>query len=327
MTEQQQSGNPPPDLDPNALDDESAAGLGRWVLNSLNGFGNGFRSAFGNRQHDECSCDGDCRECDCDCATCQTVTDRVNAESGDEDGETTADSDGESDATDDPESADNDDESGGEPSGDQQQQQQQTDTEETNTMSDTDLDVDELAEQTPFDADAIEDMDSDQRATLESGIETDEETSTEADGGDEEPDSETVTVTETDTDDGDTVTVDAGEWDDMKQKVNSLSEREQERRSSQRERQKRIVVNARNDMTEDDVAAMDDDTLEHFADKYAGQAQGQAGGGTERVNYGAVPGGVDRTNSMGGDGGEESDFDAAVSREQYKSDNEDLFAD
>lgn len=176
--------------------------------------------------------------------------------------------------------------------------------EDASTQSDTDTDmsnddipsVDDLASRTNFSEEALEDFEDDELRTINAAAE--------ASDLDTEPDSdEDDTDTDTEDEQSDEPTGDGGtdagsdidlpdevvtqdDLADLEDTVDSIAETVNEKENAAKKEKARAVANAVEVLTVEDAMNLDDDRLESLAEEHAAGS---------RVNYGAVPGSVDRT--------------------------------
>lgn len=260
--------------DGDPVDPES---LGHRLLGMMDGLGLSTNAeGAGTHSHDhdgdgadDCGCGGTCDSCG---PTTNSTDDDDGADADDGDGDDDDAGDSATDTDDDP------------------------DDDTDDTMSD-DNDyterVERLADQTPFDADELAEMSDDQLTAIAGDQPSD-------DGGDADADADADdgatadTTADADADDGQAVTANA----ELVETVETLQEEVAELRSEKQNAQKRgdaeIVANAL-DMDVDAAMSMDEDHLSELADEHRDSVAPTAGATEPQVNYGAVPGQVDRS--------------------------------
>jgi len=289
-------------LDPEDVDDEQAASFGRRVLSHVPGFGGsgevGSDETDEKHNHDggDCGCGGECGEC--------TDGERTNSEEETDD-EANQEDTGESDMK------------------DELRQRY----------------IEGIDDSGAFDTDTLEEMEDGQIKAIAQGTDG-VEVEAGGDGGDDDGDgdggaggTESTDMTDStdspDLPDGMTA-VPEDEFNELREKVNTLEESEDERQETQREIQERIVLANMPDVDEDDVAAMGDETVEHFAEKYAGEnpeqaaataADGTGAAAAQKANYAGVAGAVERQNFADTGESEAEDDYPGTGREAFEKRN------
>lgn len=276
-TGQTMTNSPFPSGEEPDVDDSDRRKLGSIVLNAL-----GITS-------DDC---GD--ECDCD--DCSHDHDEMNTNSGGDsptDGADDDDVDSSADDDDDEvESTDEDDTT--------------DDTGGEETMTDNERIQRLASELDAFDVDDLEGMSDDQLDALDAS--TEEQTDNNTDDSDEtETETTETTVSPDEMDEQDVAELKANyaelesEYSDLREKVNAMAD---EKEQIEAERQADVICNAI-DIERDTVLKMGEDARNDLFEKHSG---GQSADDV-KTNYGAIPGGVDRTPEPSDD--EVSEYPAA----------------